>query len=420
MKIYNIFQIKSLFNSFDILPTIYMTLEEQIKTLFRMILLITIFIFIFDIKYSFVFLTISIIFIIIIYYFQKKQMNKKIIENFKYNSTIIPATEPLPCLTKPIEINNENVYDLSLNQKLTGYQQHPYTKIKPIIVAKSHDLDHWKENDLVKHSSTNNSNIRNNTYLSGYDISTCCGYLNEDSELVPTNSEYNNKNIIEKYGKEIKNVYDNMNEIGNIPYNIPTGKCNRNPLLSDYNKNLFTQIVTPGVYSYNEVNEPIHSNIGISAQQDLQPLHMERNENGLFYNRKNVNMIETNNSTYNSTYDINEPTYDNVYDPRFYGYGTTYRSYLEPITGQVRFTYDDVNSVKMPNYISRSKIDHLSYSNNDSENGNIHNPHIRSLVQDSWLRNSIDFRDDITEKLMRKKNNEAWQRRHAPIASYRR
>ena len=79
----------------------------------------------------------------------------------------------------------------------------------------------------------------------------------------------------------------------------------------------------------------------------------------------------------------------------------------------------------MPNYITRSKIDHLPYADKygpmeeDSEFGNKHTSNIRTLAQDSWLRNSLQFRNDLTERLMRKKNSEAWQRRQSPLGPYR-
>ena len=35
--------------------------------------------------------------------------------------------------------------------------------------------------------------------------------------------------------------------------------------------------------------------------------------------------------------EINGPNESNVYDPRFTGYGTNYRTYIESVTGQPRF-----------------------------------------------------------------------------------
>ena len=48
-------------------------------------------------------------------------------------------------------------------------------------------------------------------------------------------------------------------------------------------------------------------------------------------------------------------------------------------------------------------------------NGNEFNSKIRALAQDSWLRNSLQFRNDIQERAMRKVNANAWQQRVAPI-----
>jgi hypothetical protein len=187
--------------------------------------------------------------------------------------------------------------------------------------------------------------------------------------------------------------------------------------MSQYNKNLFTQIVTPDNYSFNQVNEPINSNIGISFTQQFEPVTCKRDDKGLTYTLHDPRIIEPVSEIPQQQV---KPNYDNVYDPRFYGYGTSYRSYLEPVTGQTRFMYEDVNAIRMPNYVTRSKIDHLPYADHygpmeaGSEMGNVHNPHIRYLAQDSFLRDSLQFRDDLQQRLMRKVNAEGWQKRMYP------
>ena len=113
--------------------------------------------------------------------------------------------------------------------------------------------------------------------------------------------------------------------------------------------------------------------------------------------------------------------FDNVYDPRFYGYGTSYRAYIEPVTEQPRFMYDDVNAIRMPNYIVRSNIDHIknadSYGTLEESNKNgIENfLDLRKRVEKEWVDNSITFRNDMMERLMRKRNNELIQSRSMPI-----
>lgn len=202
-----------------------------------------------------------------------------------------------------------------------------------------------------------------------------------------------------------------------LPSNYPAGNCEMDPAMKQYNENLFTSIISPGVFSRSQVNEPINSNIGISFQQQFEPTTATRDEKGLLYTLHDPRIFEP---PVNIP-DPPKPAYDNVYDPRQYGYGTSYRSYIDPMTGQPRFYYDDIMALRAPNYITRSKIDFLPYADSygpmqeGSEMGNIHNPNIRALAQDSWMRDSTQFRNDMTERLMRKVNAEAWERRQSPL-----
>jgi len=231
----------------------------------------------------------------------------------------------------------------------------------------------------------------------------------------PNNSGWVNTSC----GYNAEQVYDS-----GLPSNLPSGNCQQNPAFKQYNENLFTQTITPGVYTRNQVNEPINANIGISFQQQFEPVSCKRDDRGLTYLQHDPRIIEPVLETEIPVGCVREKaTYDNVYDPRFYGYGTSYRSYNEPMTNQTRFFYDDINATRMPTYITRSKIDHLPYADtyqsppDGSENGNVHNPHLRALVQDSWFRDSMEFRNDLTERLMRKNNSIAWEKRQFPNSS---
>jgi hypothetical protein len=110
----------------------------------------------------------------------------------------------------------------------------------------------------------------------------------------------------------------------------------------------------------------------------------------------------------------------NIYDPRHSGYGTSYRSYIDNQLGQTKFMYDDINAVRMPNYITRNNIDHTLYGDHygplptGNSHGNIYNDKIKALANDSFLRNTTQFRTDIEERTMRKRNAEMWQNRMAP------
>jgi hypothetical protein len=425
--------------------------------------------------------------------------------NVKGKNMTINTGEQLPFCNDEISIDPPNEFVTSLNQNL-AYQKNwngeiikekPVTKIKPVVVPPAYDLESWKDNNLITYSAINSEGVQQDMYLSGYAESTCCGYIENGTELIPhTNKKintyiggsypkenYQHDNTRENFIQAPKPVDDvtfipripvrenfiqapkpvddvtfipripvrenycletsennkirqiQKNKSGwvnttcgynpdqlnvNLPTNYPAGNCEQDPAFSDYNKNLFTQIVTPGVYSFNQVNEPINSNIGISYTQQIEPTSMRRDDQRLHYTLHDPRVIEPVKEIPDTEIKV---TYDNVYDPRFYGYGTSYRSYSEPVTGQTRFMYDDVNAIRMPNYITRSKIDHLSYADKygpmqeNQEFGNDHNSIIRYLAQDSWLRDSIQYREDLQQSLMRKTNAEGWQKRMYPNSS---
>lgn len=109
----------------------------------------------------------------------------------------------------------------------------------------------------------------------------------------------------------------------------------------------------------------------------------------------------------------------NVYDPRFSGHGSDDRYYLEKTVGQPRYYYDDINSVKMPNYISRSNIDIFPFADqyqSQTPAGNRDTPNIRALAGDAFMESTLQHRSEISELLMRKRNSEMKQLRAAPIS----
>ena len=118
---------------------------------------------------------------------------------------------------------------------------------------------------------------------------------------------------------------------------------------------------------------------------------------------------------------INAINNSNVYDPRYEGYGPNERAYTERVTGQTRFMYDDVNAIRMPNYVTRSNIDFLPFADSygplpDKNNcGNPSTYNMRDKVQQAWLDNSLEYRTGLQERLMRKINANAWQQREKPI-----
>ncbi|MDB4413293.1 hypothetical protein N9189_02090 [Pirellulaceae bacterium] len=215
--------------------------------------------------------------------------------------------------------------------------------------------------------------------------------------------------------------YNPSQEKVNLPSNYPAGNCEQAPEMANFNKNIFTQTIQPGVYTKSDIIEPINSNIGISFTQQFPPVTCDMTKDGgIEYTSHDPNLVDV--KIPDDSFDVSESvTNANIYDPRHSGYGTSYRAYTEEVTGQTRFAYDDVNAVRMPNYITRNKIDFEPYADSygpmkdDQPYGNEFNSRIRALAQDSWLRNSLQFRNDLQERTMRKTNAEAWQQKIAPI-----
>lgn len=116
-------------------------------------------------------------------------------------------------------------------------------------------------------------------------------------------------------------------------------------------------------------------------------------------------------------------TESDVYDPRFTGYGPTERGYVEPTTGQPRFFYDDIDAVTMPNFISRNAVDVYpwaaqygsGYNGNLSVDGIAYGDGYKRLAENAFADSAIQFRTEMQERLMRKRNAEMWQLRFAPI-----
>jgi hypothetical protein len=244
-------------------------------------------------------------------------------------------------------------------------------------------------------------------------------------EFINNNANNNGTRIpIENVGLVNKKCGYNPQQFekSGIPVNLDLGRCQTNPDLKDYNKNLFTQIIQPGAYTVNEVNEPINSNIGISFDQQFEPLSYDKNEFGVMFTEHNPldpNLDPKDNILkYNDNGVIEPITQSNVYDPRFSGYGTSYRAYSDKNLGQTRFFYDDVDSIRMPNYITRSKIDFADFADTygpmNNQYGNVDNSNIRALANQKFLDDALEFRTGMQERLLRKRNSEMWQTRVKP------
>ena len=417
-------------------------------------------------------------FIIYFIYIKKSKMNNKVIENFTENKLVDPFPKKL-YNNKKIETNfyhnknllknncNDDNYKIlnfdqsfvSKNKALVG-NQNPKTLIPPIITPKICDLEHWRDDETVIDSRINDSR-KSDILDSGFTPTYECkknlyeNYENiedpiQDTQIIDykdlVNDQNYNRNRLElnrlnynssnqnysQYTGENLNQYcssnnnkyiENLNSHGvnyssgydlrnyedySIPNNANISTMYKNKNMKDYNENLFTNTITPGLYMKNEIIDSVnHSNLGISLNEDM------RN-----YSRINSTYIKRDPNTYTpgKIMEDNTITQSDIYDPRNTGYGDNSRYYLDKMTGQPRFFYDDINTINMPNYITRSNVDFLNFTDKYGPQIN-RNPigNVREQVEQSWVDNNIQFREELQSRLLNKFNARYIQQRQAPI-----
>jgi hypothetical protein len=342
---------------------------------------------------------------------------------------------------------------LSKNNTLQG-GQNPKTLIPPMVTRPAYDVT-WRKDTMVvpnmidgatnepiqksgylTHEPKTTSIIQPRTILSAphsslystptnsYSPLNLSLYHSLDSEgkptplqqediLEPFDVNYNtatwNDSILAPNGYDAKQF-----EQSNYPGNLPMGNCARDPAFKEYNKALFSTPLQPGVTFTNQVAQPINSNMGISFQQQFLPRTYKEQKGG------NLDIVD-HDPNFAPPFEILEypdgPKPENVYDPRFNGYGTSYRNYVDNVTGQPRFPYDDINAVRMPNYLVRSKIDNQpfaeTYGPMQSSGQSLNE--IRQKAQDVFIEDTTNFRNDMMSRLMRKRNAELWQTKQFPI-----
>lgn len=456
----------NLFCDMSIIPLDNMNISEQMNSITRLIILVFFVLLLVNFKYSLLFFLISLLLIIILYYIQRNQMKHFNTEHYigskNFHDLPLPRGIGTSLTETPsskrwcndsVNLENSNGFNpsyFSANQKLAG-KPNPKTLVQPVITPPISDLTYWRNNNMITHSAIN-AETEIDVSQSGYMVDKPCSENYVKNSVIekytePHYIENTKQPVIENYTEPhyIENTQQiqpdidvRPNEPGwvntscgynpeqlettGLPTNLASGNCSQDPVFKEYNENLFTDIIQPGAYTTSQIIEPINSNIGISFQQQFPPLtsQVDPISGDILYTQHDPRIMKQEEDILVKQ---TEATESNIYDPRFSGYGTSYRSYTDDLTGQTRFFYDDVNAIRMPNYIVRSKIDNETYADKygpipkNNEFGNPLTEDIRKLANDSWLNNSIDFRTDLQERLMRKNNANAWQRRKAPIST---
>jgi hypothetical protein len=232
-------------------------------------------------------------------------------------------------------------------------------------------------------------------------------------------SEAMNPPFLTDYG------YYPSNESVNLPTNDPAGYCEKRPEMAEYNQNIYTTTLQPGVYSKTQVNQPdsVMSNMGISYTQPFLPTYssyVQRKDSlekeGVLYTQYDPNFAPKYDCRKMMDTGVSQET---IYDPRYYGYGTDYRSYVDELTGRPKFYYDDIDVNRRNKFITRNKIDFEPFGlqNGAQEPSSLSNMEVRERAQNAFLDNTLSFRTELQQRLMQKNTNREWQQKKAPIVT---
>ena len=369
-----LYDFKQLFKNKDLLPMDNMSFDSKLNCITRMVIVIYLIMLLLDCSNPIFFLVISLL-IIIITSFISVELEKKR-EDFMFNGIYTgqpnPKTTIPPCIVNPLH-NNPNIPEVNQNPRgfliENGYvstgDNHPKQTIRQL-------------NQRVK-------NISKVDKIPVYINKHQPGDMVNKSEYAP------NKKIF-----------------ANLQSNETTEKYQEHPILANYNKSINTQIIQPGVYTKNEIMEPQVYNLGISHAQQFQPLNIETDELGnVVYAQKDPRLFSKTETK--QKMGISET---NVYDPRYTGYGTSERSYIDNM-GRPRFFYDDINALKEGNFIIRSNIDTLPMT--DHYGVWSEKSYSREQVHEEYNNAMMNNRIELQERLMRKMNDRVVQQRKAPI-----
>lgn len=384
----------------------------------------------------------------VILYDSKKPEDPIYISGVNNNASLIDAQQAHTWCFPDLVLGNETA---SVNQKLTGNRANPKTEAIPVIPPPMYEPDNWVPNDFVVPWKINDQR-RQELYQNGYmtwdkeiprkqiedemfDKYACVPqtqtqredyappiYEGNDYGLPPgrtyVNATFSNR--LADQTMDTANGYYPENARHNYPVNTPPTACSSSPAMSEYNKNLYSIPLQPDVYTRSQVNQPDASmyNLGISFTQPHLPYECRMDDRG------NMLIDEYDPNQYPSEYLLrgrdqygkDSIPREEIYDPRLTGYGTSYRSYNDPLTGQPKFYYDDIDAHTQYNYITRNKIDFTNFAPRTGPyTDDIPIEDVRTLADETYHNNIMKQRTELQHRLMAKNSHREWQQRAAPL-----
>ena len=317
----------------------------------------------------------------------------------------------------------------------------PKTLIPPVLVAPMYDWNYWGGSSLSVPSAINSRSMQDYAgsgyQTTGREAPTVSGgdyyrptYKNVGGYGEPATEEWDPRggsdgistytglveNYTPAYGAGENDAVLGSDDPGRLEVGLPANYGAVGTGVPSLNDSIFTSTVAPGLYYKNDVVEPVSSNIGISWTQQIPPTI----QNGSVWEAVDPNLVP---GPYSNEYGpprTGRAEYE-VYDPRQTGYGSAVRAYVDEMSGQPRYVYDDVDAIRRPNYISRSNVDFLeqtdTYGPMNSNQQILHNnANARQSAEAAYLKNQTGFRNDMMMSLRRKNIAREWQQKIAPLS----
>lgn len=418
-----------------IIPSQHMTFERQLNTLTRLVIIVGLLLYLLGYKQSILFILISILMIILGYYI--KNSNMSIQEN--YNNQKFGGSQFYSGRNTNIQTSSDFV---SLNQSLVG-PPNPKTLVKPIIINPAYDITrqaselnvptginkrsvqflgdsgYYVRDTATRSVSVFPNVVENNKESVEYYVNPVANTPRQSGMTSRTSTMPNDSYDYRTFGEPAVNVntacvYNptHYNKFG-APNNVPISKCDMED--RDFNERIYTQYVQPNSYTKTQVVGFPSSNIGISFQEPLYNTTVTKNQQGgnTFTELDPNQVFEP--EPFNDPYQ-DEPTYSEVYDPRLNGYGSQKRAYIDPMTGQPRYFYKDVDAVRRGNLFTRNNIDHLPFAQQTGLMKDYVNLDTHCQADSAYLDQNSQFRENLQQSLMGKRNQEMWQLRKYPMS----
>jgi len=404
--------ISCLCNDYRLLPLDDMSNEQKFNSITRALIFAIIVLYLLEYKDANKVAMLSIFLLLTIYFMQKNNESYNKMKTIQGNSknTIIDGLpsqceieQPQRQIEQPQRQIEQPQRQIEQPQRQIEQPQRQIERVKgnskvleqPPVVPGLYD-DVWNDDVNTKYSVVNQPSI-NYDNISG-NISTkddiIESFISSDRlELPKRNHEPSYE--VNNTSKPKKTVRFNLEDTSN------NNKCGKS----------FTTNIGSELTMNEEMIEPIDFNLSINQPFD------ETHKTTVFDKDKQKYIVIYHKDEAKQKIDVfakdckKQVNIDDIYDPRLSGSGSNERYYFDKNSDTIRYFYDDVNSIRKPNYLIRSHIDTVDFADSTGPykegSGLLNRDDSRSFrdnINQKFQNDNIEFRTDMMTNILRKLN----------------